>query len=260
MQSAPENLMEYIRQKQAYELHRQKLRTMNSTIEVDNAPAEATMKHLLSKAKKQQLIEDRHQEIANDNRKLMEKMSQIMAEKRTQLKPIKAVNSLNERERRKFAERINKENQAMLNRLKGTTATLDSKHLGAEYENHKKLVKSLAKKRFNPMIVKPSSPKALDWKTGHNDSWVASTFDAETYLSQHMGGSFIDLQSNSNDSPIQGIAELRQEIISKKKASQSQPNSKPSSSSQIRFENLPGVSLSAGSSRVKYELKHEPVV
>lgn len=232
---------------------------MNSTIEVDNAPAAMQLKLLLSKAKKQQLIEDRHQEIANDNRKLMEKMSQIMAEKRVQLKPIKAVSSLNERERRKFAERINKENQAILNRLKGTSVTLDCKHLGTEYENHKRLVKSLGKKRFNPLITKPSSPKTLDSKLGPQESWVASTFDADTYLSQHMGaGSYIDLQSNSNDSPIQGISELRQQIISKKKASYSQPTSKPSSS-QIRFENLPAASVSAGSNRVKYELKHEPV-
>ena len=42
-----------------------------------STPSSLGLKHLATRPKKQQLIDDRHQQVAKENRKLMEKMTKV---------------------------------------------------------------------------------------------------------------------------------------------------------------------------------------
>eukprot|EP01035_Chromulina_nebulosa_P037418 gene37418-50497_t len=82
-------------------------------------PTSSTYKHLNYRAKKQQLIDDRNQEIANENKKLMSRMTQIMTSSNNNRSnsAIKAA-SLVEIHRKHEIEKINEENKQMYQRLK----------------------------------------------------------------------------------------------------------------------------------------------
>jgi len=61
-------------------MHRQRLKDTQRQVD-SNEPHTTTMTHLRVRAKKRQMADDRLQTIANENRKLMEKMSAIMRNK-----------------------------------------------------------------------------------------------------------------------------------------------------------------------------------
>ena len=72
----PEDLIEYKRDRLRYKQHLNRLREIHPTLKIE-APSCMSLKHLSTRAKKKQLIEDRHQALANENRKLMEKMTAV---------------------------------------------------------------------------------------------------------------------------------------------------------------------------------------
>ena len=68
------------RSRKALTMHRQRLK--DSMAQVDRqVPDTTSMNHLKHRAKKRQMADDRLQVIANENRKLMEKMAAIMRKK-----------------------------------------------------------------------------------------------------------------------------------------------------------------------------------
>ena len=86
------------RQQNLHKQHLQRVRGMNPCIDT-SCPSSLGLKHLATRAKKKQLIEDQQQRVAKDNKVLMDNMMSIMAEERNQGVQTFS-SSLNERERR----------------------------------------------------------------------------------------------------------------------------------------------------------------
>ena len=190
-----------------------------------------------------------------------------MAESRKQKKPVTIV-SMNERERRKFVQKLNIDNKAMLERLEHATPVLNAKALEDDFEKHKKLTEYLRRKRLKP--ITSTSKSFLD--NSHNNSETgSSTFDVDSYMSQR---GFSALSDGNNvlgdyDSPIKNMADFRKQVITSKRAPNAPSSSssngartsgKASSSTAIKFQNIPGMSLPNSSSpnNVRIEVRHEP--
>eukprot|EP01041_Mallomonas_annulata_P013534 gene13534-28697_t len=260
----PENITEFRRLKLYYEKHHSELQHASSKISAET-PSSCNLKHLETRAKKKQLIEDRHQAIANDNRKLMEKMTTIMTENRKSDKQVKIV-SMNERERRKFVERVNKENKVLAQRLEHMAPMLSGKKLEEDYKLHQKRVDTIKHKRYT------MATSSLSKSTAQDDPW-GSTFDADSYLSQRLSRSRSDGGrlspdngfSGDGDSPIKSMAEFRRHVITKRRV----PNGPlPPFSGQrsgtlsepIRFEGLSRSSAPGDGNNIRFEMTHEPSV
>jgi len=110
--------------KKRQEIHKKKLRNTKHLIDTESP---RPMTHLVTKAKKHELEEDRFSEIERENAVLLSKMSRIIREgsgshnnggapPRAALKPA-APKSLNRGHRRKELERITQENLSMLQRI-----------------------------------------------------------------------------------------------------------------------------------------------
>lgn len=246
-----ESIIEIKKEKMVYKMHRDRLKAAGAMVQMDT-PACMNLQHLVTRAKKKQLTEDRHQIIANENRKLMDKMTSIMNENRNQVKPVKIM-SMNERIRRQFALSVNQQNKTINQRLEHITPIIKAKKLEDDFGKHLKLAESIKKRGKNRNSPSKSGSQNID----NVESW-GSTFDSDAYLAKRMSGSNIMDESATRDSEIQSMAEFRKQIISKKRA----PNTllpiagltnKPMGGSQVRFEGLSG-------SQALHEMKHEPVL
>ena len=126
------------------------------------------MTHLRVRAKKRQMADDRLQEIANENRKLMEKMSAIMRNKGpavgrgsstrkkspTRLRPLQRGEAiynkggLHTAVRKREQNRIANENRAILARIKNgknTRSYYDHARMGKEEKERLKYIKNISK-------------------------------------------------------------------------------------------------------------------
>lgn len=65
------------REMEQHRLHVMRVRNMQPTLDT-STPKSLGLKHLASRPKKQQLIDDRQQSIAKENKKLMERMTKVM--------------------------------------------------------------------------------------------------------------------------------------------------------------------------------------
>lgn len=107
------------------------------------------MRHLDMRLKKVQLADDRKLEIARDNRKLMEKMTESI--KGRGKAPISGApayrlnRSLNERERGEYVERVNLDNKLMLQRLRSQTAYINVKKMEDDFQRFLDARKVLSK-------------------------------------------------------------------------------------------------------------------
>ena len=94
-----------------------------------------------------QLLEDRRQSIANDNVKLMERMSRIMTTSRQPTSVVKMTGGgKNEAFRKREEERVAFENIRMTERLNSILPVLSSAQLEKDYTLHQKDVRSLRKR------------------------------------------------------------------------------------------------------------------
>ena len=140
------DLVNFQREMEQYQLHLERVKNIKPYIDT-TTPKSLGLKHLASRPKKQQLINNRNQVIAQENKKLMEKMTkvwylwsllvlwmisliylvnfQIMASERPKVKYSSAP-SLNETERRHQVDRVNSENRHLAERLKKTGAVIDT--------------------------------------------------------------------------------------------------------------------------------------
>ena len=141
-----------------------------------------------------------------------------MNEKRSQPKHVVPA-SLNEVERKKEVDRMNFENNLMLQRLNKIGPTLSKAQLEADFRKHLHAEANLRRRQMKPL----SLPKDMYRVKEHS-----TTFDASTYASQHdsfCAGSGI-LQQEF-DSPIQSMSEFRQQVIATKKAAGLQQQQRP---------------------------------
>mmetsp|Transcript_10227 Transcript_10227/g.20388 ORF Transcript_10227/g.20388 Transcript_10227/m.20388 type:complete len:184 (-) Transcript_10227:6-557(-) len=159
------------RQRKAITMHRQRLKDTAPGVD-RQVPDSSSMNHLKHRAKKRQMADDRLQVIANENRKLMEKMAAIMRKKgpgaagsksRSPNKPkekgeaIYNATPLHEVTRRKEQKRIQAENRSILARIrngKNTKSFYDHKDMGRHEKERIKYIKNISKSYQREMRVK----------------------------------------------------------------------------------------------------------
>lgn len=250
MHNPPEDIIQYKRNRTLYKEHLKRVRGQNALIDT-NVPKSLGLKHLQTRAKKKQIMEDRSQLVAKDNKLLMERMTAIMTADNLQKKHVHG-SSLNERERKLHVQKINKTNEQMLERLSGIRPVLNVKKFHDDFERHKKIGGYLKKKRYGPATLKPLStqPKFA--------ASTNSTFDAESYIS-HFG------PESEKQSPITSMAEFRKAVISSKRMGSStaggagSPGGTFRSSSQGKLQG--SQKTGAGESpkkEIRFEMTHEP--
>lgn len=76
MHNPPEDIIQYKRNRALYKEHLKRVRGQNALID-SNIPKSLGLKHLQTRAKKKQLMEDRSQMVAKDNKLLMERMTAV---------------------------------------------------------------------------------------------------------------------------------------------------------------------------------------
>jgi len=134
------NNMEGVQHQRAmktYQEHRERLRHVSPCTDT-RTPHSLGLKHLATRPKKQQLIEDRHQVVAKENKQLMERMTKLMVQKRDQ-NGYERHPSLNETGRKLEVDRVNFENNLLLHRLKIVGPVIDRKKMAVEYKRHLKI-------------------------------------------------------------------------------------------------------------------------
>jgi hypothetical protein len=164
-----------------------------------------------------------------------------MSEPRKQVKQIKIISTA-DHQRRRFIDRVNKENKALFERLEKVAPNVNAKKLDEEYILHKKRVASLKHKRYT--LVSTSSTNKLNDMSHvlEEDPW-GSTFDANSYV-HHLNQQQIGINKSSRSStadgnnyhnsntlqyesnqyndlsstpPIKNMEDFRRQIITKKK-------------------------------------------
>mmetsp|Transcript_19861 Transcript_19861/g.31559 ORF Transcript_19861/g.31559 Transcript_19861/m.31559 type:complete len:396 (-) Transcript_19861:172-1359(-) len=96
-----------------------------------------TYNHLVHKAKKEQMIEERYAKIERENRILLQKMSHIMTHNTLDNhKTTRAARSMNAGLRRREQERINQENLALLKRIQSRKPFLSRKKWQSHHKAH----------------------------------------------------------------------------------------------------------------------------
>eukprot|EP00045_Choanoeca_perplexa_P001141 m.18131 g.18131 ORF g.18131 m.18131 type:complete len:402 (+) comp10759_c0_seq1:43-1248(+) len=127
----------------AYRMHKQKLRSVSST--VDNKPPKTYM-HLQLKLKKLQVEEERLATVERDNRILLEKMSTIMrTQGRVDNRHDYQHKSLNKTKRQQELLRITHENQAILKRITAKQPHYDRRRWERDYDKSRQLQEQIAR-------------------------------------------------------------------------------------------------------------------
>ena len=126
-----------------------------------------------------QLLEDRRQSIANDNVKLMERMSRIMTTSRQPTSVVKMTGGgKNEAFRKREEERVAFENIRMTERLNSILPVLSSAQLEKDYTLHQKDVRSLRKRIPQRSRILPDTDMSRRGSTessAHSQSTRSST-------------------------------------------------------------------------------------
>lgn len=133
-------------------IHMEKLRKVKPTI---NLKKPKVFKHLKSRAKKEQMLEDRYTEIERENRILLEKMTSIMQKpNRTSTSfsqdrfanypAFQTKKSLNRQQRKQELLKITLENQAILRRLQDKNSNYNVAKWEHEHKMRKDLLKNMS--------------------------------------------------------------------------------------------------------------------
>lgn len=139
-------------------IHMQKLRNVKPTIDLKKPK---NFKHLKSRAKKEQMLEDRYTEIERENRILLEKMTSIMQKPNrtstsfstdrfgsTTVQPKK---SLNKAARKQELLKITLENQAILRRLQDKSSNYNVAKWEHEHRARLELLKNMSEYPYDMM-------------------------------------------------------------------------------------------------------------
>jgi hypothetical protein len=198
------------RDMKTFQEHRERLKNIQPCTDT-TTPHSLGLKHLATRPKKQQLIEDRHRVIAMENRQLMERMTKLMVTERKQPK-YERHPSLAETGRKLEVDRVNMENNLLLHRLKIVNPVLDREEMERSWKRHLKIGANMRRKQM------PSHDHIMDTKKKSPSKTVGSTFDSASYLSQ-LEGSVAEnsAEDGTSGSPIRTMAEFRKHVISSKK-------------------------------------------
>jgi hypothetical protein len=181
---------------------------------------------------------------------------QIMNERRGQSRHSMPV-SLNEVSRKREVDRVNFENNLMLDRLNGIAPTFSKGQLEDDFKKHEAACANLRKRQMKPL----SLPKDM---TGRVKA-QSTLFDASTYASQH--DSFGGSKGGSNvletefESPIKSMKEFRQHVIASKKIPEARKSLGGTTHTPIDAATLNKRSLrdvSEHRNESLFELEHEP--
>jgi len=102
--------------RQKMEKHRKRLQKVKPSVDTSAPPIYA---HLIHRAKKEQLLEERYTQIENENRILLKKMSHIMRHQSLDNRNFARPRSLNAISRKQELRKIMEENQQILKRIQG---------------------------------------------------------------------------------------------------------------------------------------------
>lgn len=226
------DIVKHKRDMEHHHSHMMRLRNMTAHIDT-STPSSLGLKHLATRPKKQQLIDDRHHQVAKENRKLMEKMTKIMASSNPIKRPLK-LGSLNEIERRHETSKLNYENMMLMERLKTVPPVIDRERQDKDFMRHKVVGGQLRRRQLQPLdAMEPISPSKSKSLIGNE------TFDAQTYLTHQSSGAFLPNSSSiasdfgsslGGQGPLSGgvmadgslvpmktMSEFRKQVISTKK-------------------------------------------
>ncbi len=195
------------RELEEYQRHVARLRKMKGTLDT-TTPKSLGLKHLASRPKKQQLVDDRNHTIAKENKTLMDRMTKLMTSKRQQSQ-YENVNSLNEVERRLEVDRLNLENRLLSERLSTVTPTLTLSKMEHDFQKHLHVMSKMARRQMKPLACAAGL-------SNHKP-----TFDSETYIGQNItAGSTLQSTGLDISSPIQSMSDFRKHVLSSKKLNQ----------------------------------------
>lgn len=152
-----------------------------------------------------------------------------MNEKREQPKHSRAI-SLNEPHRKRIVDRVNFENELMMNRLKKVTPVINNSTLEEDFRKHLKAESHLRRRQMKPLAVPKGLYKGSPVRSPSQPSSSVregtSMFDSSLYTAQRSGplmsGSGLE-QMGSVDglsSPIRSVSDFRKQVIATKKLNQ----------------------------------------
>eukprot|EP00981_Chlorochromonas_danica_P012422 scaffold4898_cov152-Ochromonas_danica.AAC.5 len=147
-----------------------------------------------------------------------------MNEKREQPRHERAI-SLNEPYRRRVVDKINNENERMMQRLKRVGPVISNSSFEVDFKKHLKAESHLRRRQMKPLAVpkdlyaaassSSSSPNAA--LTGS----ASSTFNSSLYTAQKSSlpgsPSGLDMFDGMDSSPIRSVADFRKNVIATKK-------------------------------------------
>lgn len=178
-------------------IHMQKLRSVKPTISLRKPK---TFKHLKSRAKKEQMLEDRYTEIERENRILLEKMTSIMQkpnrtstsfnnDRFTNYPGFVSKKSLNRASRKQQLLKITLENQAILRRLQDKNSNYNVARWEHEHKQRKDLLKNMSEypqdydKKFRKRMYNQSEAAGTVYRPrslGPRQTWRNKNHTAKT--------------------------------------------------------------------------------
>lgn len=261
--------MEIIKQKrdlQTHIDHINRVKTMTAFIDT-STPSTLGLKHLATRPKKQQLIDDRRQEIAKENKKLMENMAKILSENRMKgnFASTTKLRSINEAQRKNAVEKLNFENRLLFSRLQNIAPMIKREEFQKDYDKHKSF--HSRRKKFTPFGINniAFSPLSKSQKnvTQDNQSDDDADLESDSFLSQYRSMNNMNTQNiQQSSSPLthqvpQTISEFRRQVISSKKTNNIVV-SKQSQSSHSPVQELHTYDRHNENLASKYILSHDP--
>jgi len=199
-----DNIIQMAREAHAQKFLKKRLASVTKT--TDSGPPRAMhMKHLDLRMKKKQMIEDRKQVIANENRKLMEKMTDIVNGKGKSplfTTPKTVACSLNQREREEYVNRINLDNKIMIERLRKTSGWLDVKKMEEDYqlwlENRKIGSKAYKREKRAAALARRREAFSRQPSSGMSVSTAKKAVDSMSSPQQTQKSNFYNTSDNFN--------------------------------------------------------------
>lgn len=152
---------------------------------------------------------------------------QIMNEKREQPKHSRAV-SLNEPFRKRCVDRVNYENQLMMERLKRVTPVINNSAFQVDFKKHLQAESHLRRRQMKPLAVPKDmyrgsrSPLRSPQQSQSLAVGETGMFDSHLYTAQRSGPMMsgsggLDQLSSLDASPIRSVADFRKQVIVTKK-------------------------------------------
>ena len=183
---------------------------------IDNSiPESLTLTHLASRVKKMQIITDRQDEIAVENKKLMIKMTQILTKPPQPKKLYNRIPGRVEMSRRHEIDKINHENSLMFERLKKVTPNVKISKFEQDYKKHIGFRNLIKRRQLKPMSILPSSTSTL--LSPNKKSFTSSKF--QSILTSDDTNNDLNIPVNMHTLLNGPIAEFRRLVISPKRAS-----------------------------------------